>query len=139
MATNERRDDLAWLLTRAGHAVTGELAAALAPLGLTPRDLAVLRAASADARTQIELARATGLDKTTMVVAVDALEAAGLAERRASPHDRRARVIAVTAAGDAALARAEAVASRLQERTLAALPAAQRQPFLAALAQIASK
>ena len=46
-----------------------------------------------------------GLDKTTMVVTLDELEAAGLAERRPSPTDRRARVIAVTKAGAAQGAR----------------------------------
>ena len=40
-----------------------------------------------------------GLDKTTMVVTVDELERAGLAERQASSTDRRARIIKVTPAG----------------------------------------
>ena len=50
--------------------------------------------------TQTELARIVGLDKTTMVVTLDELEAAGLAERRPSATDRRARVVAVTKAGE---------------------------------------
>ena len=49
--------------------------------------------------TQIQLAEQCALDKTTMVVTMDALEQAGLAERRPSPTDRRARIIAVTDAG----------------------------------------
>ena len=49
--------------------------------------------------TQIQLAERCALDKTTMVVTVDELETAGLAERRPSPTDRRARIIAVTEAG----------------------------------------
>ena len=49
--------------------------------------------------TQTEIARMVGLDKTTMVVTVDELEAAGLAERRPSSTDRRARVIEVTKDG----------------------------------------
>ena len=51
--------------------------------------------------TQIQLAERCALDKTTMVVTVDELEKAGLAERRPSPTDRRARIIAVTDAGKA--------------------------------------
>ena len=35
--------------------------------------------------TQTELVRMVGLDKTTMVVTLDQLEAEGLAERRPSP------------------------------------------------------
>ncbi|MEK8105286.1 MarR family winged helix-turn-helix transcriptional regulator [Micromonospora sp. M12] len=39
------------------------------------------------------------MDKTTMVVTLDQLERAGLAERRPVPTDRRARLVAVTPAG----------------------------------------
>ena len=50
------------------------------------------------ARTQLELAWAARLDKSTMV-AVDALEAEGLVECRADPKDRRARIVVPTEAG----------------------------------------
>src|SRR5215212_9303785 len=56
------------------------------------------------ARTQLELAWAARLDKSTMV-AVDALEAEGLVERRADPKDRRARIVVPTEAGRELLAR----------------------------------
>ena len=76
-----------------------EMTAALEDLGLPPRSHTVLVTAMTGAYTQTELARIIGLDKTTMVVTVDELEAAGLAERQPSKTDRRARVIAVTPAG----------------------------------------
>src|SRR5207302_1863639 len=87
--------DLCWLLARASHALMTESTAALEAAGISPREHAVLATAMTEAHTQIELARLVGLDKTTMVVTVDALEAAGLAERRPSSNDRRARVVAV--------------------------------------------
>src|SRR5918911_1714482 len=92
-------DNLCWLLSRASWALTTELTAALEGLGVSPRAHSVLAAAATGAHTQTELARMVGLDKTTMVVTLDELEAAGLAERRPSPTDRRARVIPVTEAG----------------------------------------
>src|SRR5690348_1961303 len=91
--------NLAWLLYRAHWALAAELSAALEPLGVSARGFHVLKAALAGEHTQTELAAMVGLDKTTMVVAVDELERAGLAERRLSPDDRRARIIHVTTAG----------------------------------------
>src|SRR3954463_13738048 len=85
--------NLCWLLSRASYTLTTELTAALEDLGISPRAHAVLAAAGTGAYTQTELARAGGLDKTTMVVTLDELEAAGVAERRPSPTDRRARVV----------------------------------------------
>ena len=76
--------------------------------------------------TQIELANLIGLDKTTMVTTVDALEEAGLAERRPSSADRRVRVIAVTKAGEAKVSEARKVIDQVQADVLARLPARER-------------
>src|ERR1700749_4237374 len=91
--------DLCWLLSRASHGLTLEFTAALEQLGISPRDHAVLFTAMTGEFTQSEIARMVGLDKTTMVVTVDELEAAGLAERRPSSTDRRGRAIVVADAG----------------------------------------
>src|SRR2546423_13395466 len=110
--------NLAWLLYRAHWPLASELAAALAPLGVSARGYHVLRAALSGQHTQTELAEMVGLDKTTMVVAVDELEKAGLAERQLSPDDRRARIIAVTAAGKRTVAQADKVKERVQANVL---------------------
>src|SRR4051794_24219788 len=91
--------DLTWLLAQAHFALARELTAALEPLGVSMRAYHVLATAAQGDFSQKELADLVGLDKTTMVVTIDELEAAGLAERRPSPADRRARVIGVTRAG----------------------------------------
>src|SRR5262245_19256516 len=98
--------NLAWLLAQASFALTTELHAALEGLGVSPRAFHVLKTAVGRDMTQIELAEAVGLDKTTMVVTLDELEAAGLAKRRLSTTDRRARVIEVTKAGERKIAEA---------------------------------
>jgi DNA-binding MarR family transcriptional regulator len=128
--------NLAWLLYRAHWALAAELGAALAPVGLSARGYHVLRAAMSGERTQTELADMVGLDKTTMVVTIDELEAAGLAERRPAPHDRRARLIAVTDAGRSKVAEAEEVKERVQADVLAELPARDRKALIDSLSKL---
>ncbi len=129
--------DLCWLLARASHALTTELTAALESSAMSPRWHSVLATAMAGEYTQTELARMVGLDKTTMVVTVDELEAAGLAARRPSPSDRRVRVIAVTTAGRRKVREAEAVMDRVREDVLSGLPARDRDVFLRVLGSLA--
>jgi DNA-binding MarR family transcriptional regulator len=125
--------DLCWLLSRASYTLTTELTAAFEDLGLSPRAHSVLATAMTGELTQGEIARTVGLDKTTMVVTLDELEAAGLAERRPSPNDRRARVIAVTPAGRRKVREAEAIAERVRADVLSALSEGEREVFLSAL------
>jgi MarR family transcriptional regulator for hemolysin len=129
--------DLCWLLSRASHSLTTEFTAALEASGISPRQHSVLATAMTGEFTQTEIARMVGLDKTTMVVAVDELEAAGLAERRSSQADRRARVIAVTKAGERKVGEAEAILDRVREDVLSVLPESEREVFLRALGRLA--
>jgi len=129
--------DLCWLLSRASHGLTTEFTAALEDLGISPRDHAVLLTAMTGEFTQSEIARLVGLDKTTMVVTVDELEGAGLAERRPSSTDRRARVIVVTEAGEQRVAEADKVLDRVREDVLNAVAPDDREPFVRALATLA--
>jgi DNA-binding MarR family transcriptional regulator len=131
-------DNLSWLLARASHSLVTEMSAALAELGISPRAHCVLSKASGGEHTQTELARAVGLDKTTMVVTIDELEAAGLAERRPATDDRRVRIIAVTRAGRRKVAQANAIVGRVQTEVLDSLPARERETFVRALASLVS-
>jgi len=128
--------DLCWLLWRASHALTTEMQAALEGLGISPRAFHVLNAALAGEHTQIELARIIGLDKTTMVVVLDELEQAGLAERRPSPTDRRARVVAVTRAGRRKLREGEEILGQVRADVLRSLPPKDRKVFVDSLNQL---
>jgi MarR family transcriptional regulator, transcriptional regulator for hemolysin len=129
--------DLCWLLSRASHNLTTELTAALEEVGISPRAHEVLVTAMTDELTQSDIARRVGLDKTTMVVTVDELEAVGLAERRPSRTDRRARVIAVTEAGRRKVKQADTVLDRVRDDVLSALDPAERRVFLSALGRLA--
>lgn len=129
--------DLCWLLSRASHALTTELTAALEKKGMSPRAQSVLATAMTGEYTQGEVARMVGLDKTTMVVTLDELEAAGLAERKPSPGDRRVRVIAVTPAGRRKVREAEAIMDQVREDVLSGLEPDDRDAFLRALGSLA--
>jgi MarR family transcriptional regulator, transcriptional regulator for hemolysin len=139
-ATDECPDCLAgnlgWLLTQAHFNLVSEVAAALEPLGVSNRGYHVLATARTGEFTQKELAEQIGLDKTTMVVTVDELEAKGLAERKPSSADRRARVISVTKAGERTVAQGQKVIDRIQNDVLESLPSRERKLFLEALGSL---
>ena len=128
--------NLSWLLSQANHALATEMTARLEGIGIYPRGYCVLKTALDQVLTQSEIAAMIGLDKTTMVVTVDELERAGLAERRPSETDRRARVIAVTAAGKRKLKQAGTIVADLQDEVLAELPADERDVLLSALSRL---
>ena len=76
MAVATERVDLIFLLSQAAHALQTEMTAALEKIGVTPRMHCVLFHAQDGEFTQIQLAERCALDKTTMVVTMDALEQA---------------------------------------------------------------
>ncbi|MGI5182906.1 MarR family winged helix-turn-helix transcriptional regulator [Dactylosporangium sp. CA-152071] len=128
--------DLSFLLDHTSHVLRTQMAAALGGIGLTPRMHCVLVHALGVERTQIQLAEIGGMDKTTMVVTVDALEKAGYAERRQSSTDRRARIIAVTPAGAEIAARSQKIADGVHAAALDSLPADERDVLVSALTRL---
>lgn len=128
--------DLLCLLTRASHVLATQVAAALADLGISQRAYGVLSNAMETELTQIRLAEACSLDKTTMVAAVDELERARLAERRASSADRRAHVVVVTPKGRRLVAKARRVVDELYADVLGTLPARERRALVDALTRL---
>ena len=75
---------------------------------------------------QSVLAAEFGVAAHSITDIVDALERAGLAERRADPTDRRAKLVALTASGQAALAVASAARERLLREIFGVLDAEDR-------------
>lgn len=130
MAPSRDEPDLSYLFDHASHVLRTRMAAALAEIGLTARMHCVLVHALEEERTQVQLAELGDMDKTTMVVTVDALEKAGLAERRPSSTDRRARVIAVTADGAKVARRSQAIVDRVHRDALLDLAGADREALI---------
>ncbi|MFI7386396.1 MarR family winged helix-turn-helix transcriptional regulator [Streptomyces sp. NPDC049813] len=130
------RPDLSYFLDHTSHVLRTQMAAALAEVGLTARMHCVLVHALEEERTQNQLAEIGDMDKTTMVVTVDALEKAGLAERKPSSTDRRARIIAVTEEGARTAARSQQIVDRVHEEALAAFSPDDRETFLRLLTHL---
>ena len=125
--------DLMLLLAQAKHSLESELAAALATIGSTPRIQCVLVKAMGGEHTQSQLAEMATIDKTTMVVTMDALEREGLAERRPSTTDRRARVVVVTETGRRLAEEGEAIIAGIVDDVLGTLPKGHRAAFVESL------
>jgi MarR family transcriptional regulator for hemolysin len=128
--------DLSFMLAHAAHVLTTRMTAAFTDIGITPRDYCVLYHAASAELTQIELARVSDLDKTTMVVTLDELEEAGYVERRPSKADRRVRIVVVTAEGRRQVDAGHKIADGVHAEVLAELPLASREVFTQSLSYL---
>jgi len=115
---------LAYLLKHAQLGLARLTAEALAPFGVTGRELAVLTVlAGQEPGSQQQAAQRLGVDRTTMVGLVDTLEDKGLVRRRAHAEDRRRNVIELTEAGGDTLHRADEASRDAERHFLAPLSA----------------
>ena len=122
---------LLFRLWRASHTRTAE---ALESVGLTPALFALLNVLGArEGATQQEIGAEMGIDRSTMVVLIDELEAKHLAKRRPHPADRRAREVAITAKGRQVLQRARSMALQVEGELLRGLTITERDELLALL------
>jgi DNA-binding MarR family transcriptional regulator len=95
---------------------------AMAPFGIDGRQLAVLRTIESPLpQSQQDVARALGVDRTTMVLLLDELERKLLIHRFVSPDDRRKNVVVVTPSGLDAIAQAGRAADEAERQFLAGL------------------
>ncbi|OHC62977.1 MAG: MarR family transcriptional regulator [Rhodocyclales bacterium RIFCSPLOWO2_02_FULL_63_24] len=85
---------------------------------------------------QSELARATHLDRSTVVTVIDNLERRGLVERRVALHDRRSNAIRLTTAGTALLRKLKRQVSQHEKRLLENFSAAERASFITLLQKV---
>lgn len=85
---------------------------------------------------QSRLAGAARLDRSSLVPALNKLEARGLVTRRDAPGDRRAYGLHLTAAGGALLARAKRAVRRHEARLAAGLGEGKRDLLIALLSGI---
>ena len=113
---------LAYLLKHAQLGLAELTTEALAPFGVSGRELAVLTVlAGQEPGSQQQAAQRMGVDRTTMVGLIDALEDKGLVRRRAHAEDRRRNVVELTEAGRDTLHRAGEASREAEHRFLAPL------------------
>jgi DNA-binding MarR family transcriptional regulator len=94
-------NDLTWLMHRAAARLRLEFDMVARDAGLGDvREWVVLTAlADGLARTQLELGRLIGVDKTTLMAILDRMEQRELIVRKVDPNDRRVRIPQATQAG----------------------------------------
>jgi DNA-binding MarR family transcriptional regulator len=132
--------DLTWLMHRAAEVLRSDFDGVAKAAGLADlRDWLVLSVVTDGIpRTQLEIARQLGIDKTTLISVLDRLEGHGYIVRSSSPTDRRVRIPAATQAGVAVFKRVTverdaAIAARLGD-----VPQAEQRALRSALWAIAS-
>lgn len=116
-------DRLGYLLKHVLAQLTEAQSTALAPYGVSGRDLAVLSAiAAGEPLSQLEVAARLRVDRTSIGDLLDGLEERGLVERRRSAEDRRRNVVALTPLGESTFASAERIRLEVEQEFLAPLP-----------------
>jgi len=107
--------EITWLLHRAAQRLRSATGEQAERHGLQLRDYIVLSALHKTPNlTQVELGKALGLDKTTLMSQLDRLERTGLIVRRNDPRDRRIRIPEITGAGEALRAKVAAACDHVE-------------------------
>jgi DNA-binding MarR family transcriptional regulator len=124
-------------LSSLGHATARGFSEALAPLGIEPRDFALLRLlATVEGDSQQAVGERLGIPSSRMVAVLDAHEARGLIERRQDQSDRRIHALHLTADGGVLLARAFAIAVAYEQELCGNLSADEREQLLDLLQRV---
>jgi DNA-binding MarR family transcriptional regulator len=117
-----------FLLSALGAHSAMNFARRIAPMGLTPPHVGLLRGIGvAPGRSQQAIAEEFGMPPSRLVAFIDDLEAAGLVERRRDERDRRAHSLYLTPAGSRAMRRLAEIARRAEEDLLGALSTEDRR------------
>lgn len=130
----ELTDRLGYLLKHVQQRLYELTSAALEPFGVSGRELAVLLVLDAlGPSSQRDAAKRLGVDRTTMVALVDALEAKGIVGRTPFAADRRRNVVAFTEDGRGRFLRALAASDAAEREFLGSMDEATAATFRAQL------
>lgn len=122
---------------RAQIAVFAEFNRTMAEHQITPGQFGVLTLIGGNpGLTQSALAKAVGIERSTMVAMIDGLEVRGLVERRDSPKDRRSHALVLSAAGEARLEQLKKLVLRHERQILADLSLEERQTLIGLLSRL---
>jgi DNA-binding MarR family transcriptional regulator len=131
---------VAFLLSQLGYYSSRRWKVRLAPLGLDPRQVMVLRRLAGDeGRSQQALGDALQIPPSRMVALVDALEQRGLLRRRPSPSDRRVRTLHLTKEGRRLLGRIMEISVEHEQQLCRGLQPAERGQLLTLLNRLAAE
>ncbi|MDP2378568.1 MarR family winged helix-turn-helix transcriptional regulator [Reyranella sp.] len=130
---------LGYVLRRAQSAVFADFAATFQAAGaaLTPGEFGLLvLVARNTGLSQMALARALGIDRSTLVPILDRLQARGLLVRRRSPNDGRTHALALTASGDKALVRFTGLVRTHEKRIASRLSTTETRTLIGLLEKV---
>jgi DNA-binding MarR family transcriptional regulator len=132
---------LGYMLRRTQSAVFGDFAATFSKAGeaLTPGEFGLLVLVDRNAGlSQMALARALGIDRSTLVPILDRLQARGLLMRHRSPTDGRTHALALTPAGEKALGRFTRLVRAHEKRIASGLSSAETRSLIELLEKVHS-
>lgn len=133
-------NSLGYLLSQIGYMAAKRFHTTMASLDMEPRHFFVLRVvAFQEGLSQQSLGEMLHIPASRMVAIVDALESAGLVERRPGPGDRRVRALHVTDAGREALQRAMGMAMHHESTVGTTLTPEERHQLVALLQKLAAE
>ena len=128
---------LGYQLRLAQRAIFADFADTLGELEVSPGLFGMLVVIEANpGLKQSQLAKAAHLDRSSLVPALDKLEARGLVARQASEHDRRVNGLWLTGEGSALLQKLKQRVARHEQRLARGLSRSERVQLVALLARI---
>jgi DNA-binding MarR family transcriptional regulator len=130
----------AFLLSQLGYHSSRLWQGRLAPLGLDPRHVMLLRhVAIAGGRSQQALGEAVQIPPSRMVALVDILEQRGLLRRRPDPNDRRVRTLHLTRDGRRLLDKVMEISLEHERQLCKGLQPAEREQLITLLSRLAAE
>jgi DNA-binding MarR family transcriptional regulator len=139
-AARLRVPGVAFLLSQLGYHSARLWKGRLAPLGLDPRHVMLLRhIADDEGRSQHALGEALRIPPSRMVALVDSLEERGLLRRRPNPNDRRVRTLHLTPDGRRLLGKIMEISLEHEEQLCTGLQPAEREQLITLLGRLAAE
>jgi DNA-binding MarR family transcriptional regulator len=139
-AARLRVPGVAFLLSQLGYHSSRLWQGRLAPLGLDPRHVMLLRhVAIAGGRSQQALGEAVQIPPSRMVALVDILEQRGLLRRRPDPNDRRVRTLHLTRDGRRLLDKVMEISLEHERQLCKGLQPAEREQLITLLSRLAAE
>ena len=132
-------DLVGYQLRRTQKAVFQHFSGSLAEVGVSPGQFGVLTLIEAnEGLSQSALARILGIERSTMVAVIDALEAKGWIERTLSETDRRSNALMLTKSGARLLKKARPLLAGHETEITADLSADEKRVLLELLQRVAT-
>ena len=132
--------DAVYLLNEAAAAARSSVTAALGSLGVSARQMSIMRLLSLRSPIrQHDLGVLLGIDRTSVVALIDALEVLGYVVRETDPSDRRAHALRLTEAGLTANVDIGYAFAETQDAILRPLTGEERELLVSLLGRLTSR